>query len=128
MWTYNHTSELYHHGVKGMRWGIRRARKPAASEAHDDYKKAHDKKSVKEMSDAELRNRNNRLQMEQQYANLTKKKSRGKEIVQTFISTAGTIAAVAGAYKTYKGLANGALDRIGNKVLSDINLRGPLTL
>lgn len=25
MWTYNYTNELYHHGVKGMRWGHRKA-------------------------------------------------------------------------------------------------------
>lgn len=24
MWTYNYTNELYHHGVKGMRWGHRK--------------------------------------------------------------------------------------------------------
>lgn len=26
MWEYNYTSELYHYGVKGMRWGHRKAR------------------------------------------------------------------------------------------------------
>lgn len=26
MWTYNYTNELYHHGVKGMRWGVRHKR------------------------------------------------------------------------------------------------------
>lgn len=24
MWQYNHTNELQHHGVKGMRWGVRK--------------------------------------------------------------------------------------------------------
>ena len=24
MWVYNYANELYHHGIKGMRWGFRR--------------------------------------------------------------------------------------------------------
>jgi hypothetical protein len=32
MWTYNYSTCLYHHGVKGMRWGIRRHHESSGSE------------------------------------------------------------------------------------------------
>jgi hypothetical protein len=127
---------LTHWGVKGMKWGVRRyqnsdgsltpAGKKRYDDSHEDYRRAHDKKKVSQMSDRELRERNNRLQMEKQYADLTRKKGTGKKIIQTFISTAGTITAVAGAYATYKGLADKGIDRIGDWVVNSINLSGPL--
>ena len=125
-------NELYHYGVLVMKWGVRRSpsqlghkirikRKKKHSEPiHEDYKKAHSKKSVSSMSDAELRNRNNRLQMERQYAQLTKKNSKGKKIVSGLIATAGTIAAAEGAYKTYKRVGNQILDKLGDYAVRDI--------
>lgn len=128
--------ELYHWGVKGMKWGIRRyqnkdgsltpAGRKRYAEPHEDYKRAHDKKSVKQMSDKELRERNNRLQMERQYAQFTEKKNRGMAIVNTLIATAGTITAAQAAYKTYAKLGSSALDKVGDFVLKSIDFSKPL--
>lgn len=124
-------NELYHYGILGMKWGVRRyqnkdgtltnlGKKRKQEDIHEDYARAHSKKSIKSMSDAELRNRNNRLQMERQYQTLTKKARKGKNVVTALIATAGTITAVEAAYKTYKRIADMAIDKIGDWVLADL--------
>ena len=103
-------NELYHYGVLGMKWGVRKSRGGGASKtgrrgkttkerppAHEDYKKAHSKKSVREMSDAELRSRINRLDMERRYQELNPStKNRGRKYVNSIIKTGTTIATVTG--------------------------------
>ena len=94
---YNTYNDLYHFGVKGMKWGIRRNRKPKITENdyHDDYKRAHKKESVKVLSDNELRSRINRLQMESQYSKLNKENSkRGIEYINKFFKAGTTVATV----------------------------------
>lgn len=79
--------ELYHHGILGMRWGIRRTKSQlgyktgngkkrqgddsdAEGKASSSGKSGGSKKLVTNMTDDELRNHINRLQMERQYLDL----------------------------------------------------------
>ena len=96
---------LAHYGIKGMKWGIRRTdaqlarargnAKAAELNISDDYKRAHSKKSVKEMSDKELRERLNRLDMEQRYSKLNQSAvSKGKSYASKVMKAGTTVAAV----------------------------------
>lgn len=132
-------NELRHAGVKGMKWGVRRYQNPDGTltpagrkrYGHEDYRRAHSRKSIKSMSDVELKARNNRLQMEVTYKDLKNKSNKGKQAVKAFIGTAGTITAVTAAYATYKKFGKttvAALDKIGDRMIKSINLSGKLTV
>lgn len=116
MWNYNYNNTLTHHGVKGMKWGVRKNRKPV----HEDYAKAHSKKSVKQMSNEELKNRNNRLEAERKYKQLRQQTSAGRNAVNTFIKTAGTLTAIGSAYKMYKKTGGNIIDAVGDMIMADV--------
>ena len=70
--------QLYHHGIKGQKWGVRRFQKkdgsltPAGKKRYNNYED-----EAKNMSDQELRSRINRMNLERRYVNASK--SRGSK-------------------------------------------------
>ena len=70
MWQYNNTDELQHWGIKGMRWGVRRYQNEDGSLTPAGKKRRES--SVSSMSDDELRNKVQRLNLEKQYSKMSK--------------------------------------------------------
>lgn len=91
---------LTHYGVLGMKWGVRRNRSKSSSGSgkkrglKSKVKKVINKrkgKSVKKMSDAELRARINRMQLEKQYKSLkTEMYSPGKKFAKDIVRDVGS--------------------------------------
>lgn len=94
--------ELYHYGVKGMKWGVRRDRKSKSSKNKTkgwskDAKNAEriKKKSYHQMSNQELQALNKRMELESNYKRLNPSKiSKGMKFVGTAVGTMGTIIAL----------------------------------
>ena len=111
MQMHNNSNVLMHWGIKGMKWGVRRyqnkdgsltpagkKRYSQSSTPSEDYVRAHTKKPISQMSDQELRTVNNRLQMENQYRQLTASPSNMQKAMKK-------VAAVTVALGTLGGLA-----------------------
>lgn len=107
--------ELFHYGIKGMKWGIRRKDGPGGTvssglkgrKTADDTPESADSKRAKSLkgrkvsslSNQELKDLNKRLDLEQNYSRLTKKPStvqKGIKYTQTGLTVVGLATA---AYK-----------------------------
>lgn len=72
-YTKPNSNELYHYGVLGMKWGIRRSARNFVSKlsgSKNKKKSTTPKKTVKTMSNEELRAKTERLRLEQEYKNV----------------------------------------------------------
>ena len=99
---------LQHHGIKGQRWGIRRFQNEDGSRTAEgkkrygsDEKKQKPKKQkedISTMTDDQLRQRINRLNLEKQYNDAMKPKANrqnGAQYVDRVLKTTGSIIATA---------------------------------
>lgn len=95
---------LAHYGIKGMHWGVRRTRQQIDADAEDVVKVKTHKAKVKTnrttdvLSNKELQELVNRMNLEQQYSRLTapdknswqyKMRKNGQELARDFIIDAG---------------------------------------
>ena len=100
--------ELRHHGIKGQKWGVRRfqnedgsltpagQKRRSGSESRKSLSDDDDSR-IRKMSDEELRNRINRLNLEQQYKRLTKNPTKLSESVDRFNKYVGILSTVSTA-------------------------------
>ena len=99
---YQYPDYMYHHGVKGMKWGVRKKVKntvESLSSKHtknysSDYEetRALRRKSSKKLSNEQLKKLNRRMNLEQEYNRLsTQTTNRGINIARNIVGTAGTI-------------------------------------
>lgn len=130
-------NQLYHHGILGMKWGIRKTgsgaktKTPAIKTAvpkkdvtTEPTKTApvNKPKSIKDLSNDDLKKLNERLNLEKQYKDLTKQEvSKGKSMTNDIMSTAlkqtaTTVVAAASLYAVKKAIEK----KYGADVVSDM--------
>ena len=111
MWQYNNTNTLYHHGIKGQRWGVRRFQNedgtltPEGKKRYDNDDPVSAAKAALKKAKADQRAAKKQAKLDKE-ANMSeldkyKRDQKTKDAVRGVLGTIGTVAigaaAVAGA-------------------------------
>ena len=125
---------LQHYGVLGMKWGVRRTPAQLGRSSNGSTKrkrfsigvkksvpkqdiqsKKKKKKTIKDLTDDELRQKINRLRMEQEYRNLSPAQiSTGKKVVDRILKNVVTPAAEDVAKQLTKSMMTKAVNKAFN--------------
>lgn len=88
-------NELYHYGILGMRWGVRKSSKNRTQSKDADEAEKIKKKKVSEMSNDEIQKLNRRQQLEKQHKDLNPSAiKKGLAIAGAVVAALGTITAL----------------------------------
>lgn len=124
---------LQHYGVLGMKWGVRRSKSRSGKKRDrrstwsDDAKTTAQlkKKKPSELSNAELKKLNERIQLEQSYSRLNPSKvKKGLAFVGAVAGTMGTVMSLYNnsnqIVSAGKAVGGKIIDVAGNMVLKDL--------
>lgn len=126
-------NSLQHHGIKGMRWGVRKDRSGSSGGSRRRSRQSEDhitvsnlrKKKLSEMSNAEIQKVNNRTQLEQNYRRLHP--SSVKKGIAIVAASAATMNTFLNLYnnsdkivKAGRGVGNKIIDAAGDMIMKDL--------
>lgn len=138
MWEYNQISnsdELYHYGVLGMKWGVRRARKNGASYVYKSHGQKKYEKKIDQIKSSNKKNKKEKLakaktklsiykQRDKNRQSYASKTNLGKAVVKQILM--GPIGS--GSYSRYRSSGNNrVMAFLKSNVISSL-LSSPVTV